>query len=261
LTSISEKCPYLKCDGEGLIHLKNWSTGEEKMQECKCRQDKSHFKKLTIANIPEEFRGVTIASFDVSLYKDPESKQRAATAKRAAANFVKNFEAMRTQGKGLYLYSYEKGSGKSRLAASILNALCKVYDSDKKPLRVLYSSAVNLLDEIRKTFGKDSKVSTSELIERIKNADVLVIDDLGVENVTDWVEQIFTTILEHRLTNKKVTIFTSNLSVDELDEKYKAGRVSSRIEKMAFPIYMPDERVRSHLAKKENEMLQDILFS
>lgn len=241
--------------------MKNWSTNEEKMKECQCRLDQYHLKKLTIANIPEEFKGTTIASFDISLYQTVESKERAASAKRVAANFVKNFPTLREQGKGLYFYSYEKGSGKSRLTASILNALCKLYDSEDSSLKVLYSSAINLLDEIKKTFGKDSKVNASTLIERIKQSDVLVIDDIGVENVTPWVEEIFTSILEFRLNNKKVTLFTSNLSIDELDQKYKEGRVSSRIEKMAFPIYMPDEKVRSHLAKRENETLQEILFS
>jgi DNA replication protein DnaC len=232
----------------------------EFMQKCKCRLDKEMSAKLENANIPEEFQGVTIQSFDLNLYHTQKAKKDAEKAKRAAGNFVKNFRLMQKQGKGLYLYSKTKGSGKTRLAASIVNALVKVYDSPEEPLKILFISTVDLLNEIKKTFGDDSKVKTSSLIDTVKTVDVLVLDDIGVENVKPWIEELFTGILDYRLTNKEVTIFTSNSTIEGLDAKYREGRVSSRIEKMAFPVLMPDESIRRELAKQENEELQNLLY-
>ncbi|WP_285851768.1 ATP-binding protein [Bacillus licheniformis] len=167
---------------------------------------------------------------------------------------------MREQGKGLYFYSHEKGSGKTRLAASIMKAITKMHDKPDNPLKIIYSSTADLIGEIKKTFEEGSKVKTSEIIEAAKTADLAILDDIGVENVKDWIEETLTRILDYRLQNKKPTIFTSNLAIDELDLKYPGGRISSRVEKLAFPVKMPDEKVRSKIAKQENEELLQLLY-
>ncbi|XBO86347.1 ATP-binding protein [Bacillus licheniformis] len=186
------------------------------------------------ARLPEEFKDVTLNSFEIDVYENDESKERAANAKRISKNYVLKFEQMREQGKGLYFYSHEKGSGKTRLAASIMKAITKMHDKPDNPLKIIYSSTADLIGEIKKTFEEGSKVKTSEIIEAAKTADLAILDDIGVENVKDWIEETLTRILDYRLQNKKPTIFTSNLAIDELDVKYPGGRISSRVEKLAF---------------------------
>ncbi len=230
------------------------------MRECECKKIKLLRKKLHNAKLPEEFREATVKSFEIDIYDLQESKERATSAKLIAGNFVKKFDKMLEQGKGLYLYSSIKGSGKTRLAASILNAVVKVHDNQNKPISVYYSSTADLLAEIKKTFDKDSNIKTSDLIDSVKNVDLLVLDDIGVEKVGDWVEETFTRVLDYRLQNLKVTIFTSNLEIAHLDIKYPNGRISSRIEKMTYPVKMPEEKIRSKLAQKENEELLEILL-
>lgn len=230
------------------------------MRKCKCRDIKALERKLSAAQMPDEFKQTTIQSFDITIYDREESRQRAAKAKRIAGNFVKKFELMKEQGKGLYLYSSIKGSGKTRLAASILNALLKTQGSREQTLSIYYSSTADLIGEIKKTFSDDSSVKSSDIIDSVKKVDVLILDDIGVEKVTDWVEETFTRILDFRLQHQKITLFTSNLSIDELDNKYPQGRISSRIEKMTFPVHMPEEKIRHKIAKAENESLLDTLL-
>ena len=219
---------------------------------CKCYYDQIVNKKLEFANIPEVFKDLTINSFRIDLYSKDESRQKAIVAKKMAANFVKNFEVFQEEGKGLYLYSNIKGSGKTRMAISIGNALMKV-----KRIGVKYTTTIDLLDEIKRTFDKDSLMTESELINSIKKVDVLILDDVGVENPTPWVKSIFYSILDGRMDNNKITIFTSNLSMDELQHD---DRLKSRIEKMALPIEFPEESIRSKIARSENEELQRILL-
>ncbi len=219
---------------------------------CKCYYDQIIDKKLEFANIPEVFKDLTINSFRIDLYSKDESRQKAMVAKKMAANFVKNFETFQEEGKGLYLYSNIKGSGKTRMAISIGNALMKV-----KRVGVKYTTTIDLLDEIKKTFDKDSKVTESDLINSIRKIDVLILDDVGVENPTPWVKSIFYSILDGRMDNNKITIFTSNLSMDELQHD---DRLKSRIEKMALPIEFPEESIREKIAKSENEELQRLLL-
>lgn len=225
------------------------------MEKCQCLKDKSLDAKLSFAQIPEEYRQSRINNFEINLYRTDESKERAAIAKRVAANFVANYESMKNQGKGLYFYSYEKGSGKTRLSCSIANALVKKYDA-----KVRFIRFVDLLNELKNSFNGKTDVNASEMIEAVKNIEVLVIDDLGVEKVSEWVEEVVTSILDHRLNQKLVTIITSNSNIEELDRKYQQGRVRSRVEKMTFPVWMPEESVRSMIAQQENEEVQEILF-
>ena len=219
---------------------------------CKCYYDQIVNKKLEFANIPEVFKDLTINSFRTDLYERPESRQKAMVVKKMAANYVKNFETFQEEGKGLYLYSNIKGSGKTRMAISIGNALMKV-----KRVGVKYTTTLDLLDEIKKTFDKDSRVTESDLINSIRKIDVLILDDVGVENPTPWVKSIFYSILDGRMDNNKITIFTSNLSMDELQHD---DRLKSRIEKMALPIEFPEESIREKIAKSENEELQRLLL-
>ncbi|MEH2977243.1 ATP-binding protein [Bacillus amyloliquefaciens] len=255
-----ENCIYKQCDGSGLIWVKDHKENTEFMKECPCKAVKALENKLLGARLPEEFKDVTLNSFEIDVYDQDISKERAANAKRASKNYVLKFDMMREQGKGLYFHSHEKGSGKTRLAASILKAIIKMHDKPDSPMKILYSSTADLIGEIKKTFDGESKVKSSDIIEAVKTADLAILDDIGVEKVSDWVEETFTRILDYRLQNKKPTIFTSNLSIDELDLKYPEGRISSRIEKMTFPIRMPDEKIRSKKAKQENDLLLQSLY-
>ncbi|WP_224930430.1 ATP-binding protein [Bacillus safensis] len=251
-----EHCMYGKCDGSGLIWIIDHEENKEFMEECPCKEVKKLSNRLMSARLPEEFKDASLNSFDINVYDKPESKERAANAKRVAKNYVLKFEKMRELGKGLYFFSEEKGSGKTRLAASILHAITKVYDKkEEKPLKIIYSSTADLIGEIKSTFDNESKVKSTDIMDAVKTADLVVLDDIGVENVTKFVEETFTRILDYRLQYKKPTIITSNLSIDDLDTIYKSGRISSRVEKMAFPVIMPDEKIRKKKAQEENEKL------
>lgn len=257
LTVTSEEhCMYGKCDGSGLIWIIDHEENKEFMEECPCKEVKKLSNRLMSARLPEEFKDASLNSFDINVYDKPESKERAANAKRVAKNYVLKFEKMRELGKGLYFFSEEKGSGKTRLAASILHAITKVYDKkEEKPLKIIYSSTADLIGEIKSTFDNESKLKSTDIMDAVKTADLVVLDDIGVENVTKFVEETFTRILDYRLQYQKPTIITSNLSIDDLDTIYKSGRISSRVEKMAFPVIMPDEKIRKKKAQEENEKL------
>lgn len=241
-------CPYGKCDGSGIILDLEANTATM----CKCYYDQIMNKKLEFANIPEEFRDLTVNSFDINVYSTEEFRVKSATAKKAAVNFIKNYEKFKEEGKGLYFYSEIKGSGKTRLMASIGNALIKT-----KRIGVKYVTTIDLLNEIKKTFNKDSNISESELLEAIKQVEVLILDDVGVEDPSAWVKTTFYSILNGRMISKKVTLFTSNSTIDELRHD---DRIRNRIEKMAIPVHFPEESIRSKLAKSENEELQRLLL-
>lgn len=253
MTAVSDKCAVRKCDGSGLIVVAN--EGETIGYPCPCRERKKQLRKLDTAKIPLDLQDATVNSFEYEVYDETENVQKAKIAKHFAIKFVENYSDFSEEGKGIYLSGEIKGSGKTRLSVSIVNALIKEYN-----VSALYITSVNMLNEIKNTFNESSNSNSYDLLKYFGEVEVLLIDDLGVEKVSDWSEEIFTQILDTRMNSKKITIITSNIGIANLDSKYKNGRIGSRIEKMTFPLPMPEESVRTKLSFRDNEQIINKYF-
>ena len=116
--------------------------------------------------------------------------------------FIKEYKAGKTF-KGLYL-SGNFGSGKSYIVSAMINELVK--DGYKAAL-VYYPEFLRLL---KSSFNTDFE----EQFDYARKADLLLLDDIGAENVTNWSrDEILGPILQYRMDNKMATFFTSNLSI------------------------------------------------
>jgi primosomal protein DnaI len=107
------------------------------------------------------------------------------------------------------------------------------------------------LEGIREGFDDDMASQRARiLIGQLAEADVVVLDDLGGENLTAWArEQLL--LLVNRLYNRRVAlIVTTNFDGDDLADHFD-GRVISRIQSLTSPLQMPGEDRR--LARKELE--------
>ena len=137
--------------------------------------------------------------------------------------------------KGLYLDG-NFGSGKSYLVSAMINEIIK---NGKKGALVYYPE---FLRSLKASFSKDF----DEQFDYAKKADLLLLDDIGAENITSWSrDEILGPILQYRMDEGLPTFFTSNLSIEELElhlssdgkkvDKLKAKRIIERIS------YMCDE--------------------
>jgi DNA replication protein DnaC len=243
-------CPYGLCDGSGTIL--ECREGRTYARQCKCMVDRIQQSRLSFADIPSEFAGLKVNDFSTDIYTANKDRRLALNAKKVVIGYVKNYAAMAEMGKGLYFYSNTKGSGKTRLAVSLGNALINKYGAVVK-----YTTTIRLLNEIRDTFEVKTSKTQAELIADTVASQVLIIDDIGIEKPTPWAEEILYTILNERMISKKITIFTSNLSSDELrlDE-----RIRDRVKRMAMPVVCPEESVRQILACRENDLVMKKLL-
>ena len=250
VTSEKRTCPYGLCDGSGMIIYNK--EGYITTKPCKCAEDEVLRKRLKFAEIPQEFKDLKVNDFATDIYTGNKDRQLAVNAKKIVIGYVKNFDTMAEMGKGLYFYSSTKGSGKTRLAVSMGNALINKYRSVVK-----FTTTIRLLNEIKDTFDNKAGKTQAELIADTTSIQVLLLDDIGVEKPTPWAEEVLYTILNERMICKKITIFTSNLSIDELklDE-----RIRDRIKRMAMPVMCPEESVRQILASKENDEIMKKIF-
>jgi DNA replication protein DnaC len=127
--------------------------------------------------------------------------------------------------KSLYIHG-ECGVGKTHLAYSILRRFCEKYPHEKK---VLYNSVTSMLDELRTDSLENKDVSEDSLLDELSKFDgYLILDDIGVEKVTEFSANAIYKIINTRYESESPTIIISNLSLGELTEKY-GDRIVSRI--------------------------------
>ena len=225
-------------------------------KECSCRKKLIEEKRLRFAKIPESFKDMTLSTFRMDVYKLEESKKVLRLAVDIIKAYLGEFESEKAKGMGLYIYSNTRGSGKTRLAASLANEIMKNHDT-----QVRFAVSTSILNEIKKTYNKDSEYTETDIMDALHTVPVLVIDDLGVEmpedRIKDWISQKFYEIVNGRYNNRKITIFTSNYKLNELRHD---SRTTNRILERVYEIPFPEESVREHLAEKQNtEMLERII--
>ncbi|MBR6003623.1 MAG: ATP-binding protein [Lachnospiraceae bacterium] len=145
-----------------------------------------------------------------------EAFKRAVTISK---DFIKNFDIEK---KNILFYG-SVGTGKSFLSACIAKDILDLGHS------VIYFSAISLFDALaRETFENKSKEDLYNFYDYIYNCDLLIVDDLGTEVSNTFVSnQLFSFINERNL-RKKSTIISTNLSLEQIRDRY-SERVFSRI--------------------------------
>lgn len=141
--------------------------------------------------------------------------------------------------KGLYLHG-SFGSGKTYLVAALLNELAK------KNYKTVIMYYPEMLSRLKSTFDNTTE-SYNDVFDKIKTCDILLIDDIGAETVTNWSrDEILGTILQYRMEQELSTFLTSNLTIEELEvhlslvknnmDKVKARRIIERIKQLTTDI-------------------------
>ena len=152
--------------------------------------------------------------------------------------FLHEFDPSKGEQKGLFMKGVV-GCGKTHIAVAILKEVIA------KGFTGLYYNMVDLLSDIRSTYGNNTSISEQELLDEIQAPDLLVLDDLGAEKTTEWVNDRLYLIIHRRYDSGKPILVTTNLGLDELAEKV-GERTVSRICEMCdmFKSPFPDEDYR-----------------
>ena len=204
--------------------------------------------KIQFANIPDAFKDIRLASFNLGYYK---TKTEISESIKIIKYYLNNLDEMKNEGIGLYLWSETKGSGKTRMATSLANELLNEYD-----MTVRFATSLDIISEIRATWDKDSEIgSESQLMKYLTDVEVLVIDDFGTEKRDtrqNWIDDRFYQIINKRYMNKLITIFTSNYSVDSI---MYDSRITNRIKERVYQLHFPEESIRDGIAAARQRKL------
>ncbi len=116
---------------------------------------------------------------------------------------------------GWLILAGASGSGKTHLAAAIANQCIE----EGRP--AFYVTAPDLLDRLRSSFSPTSETQYDEFFEQVRNAPLLVLDDMGIQSSTPWAKEKLDQLLNHRFSNQLPTVIVSIAPIANLDERIR----------------------------------------
>jgi DNA replication protein DnaC len=168
--------------------------GQRRVVRCDCWRDSVGHQRLAAANIPARYQHCTIANFTAY-------NEKLEQAARAAARIAETFPAV---SKGLFLEG-QPGVGKTHLAVAVLKQIVQTTGA-----RGLFYDTRDLLRVIRSTYDASIRTTELEILRPVMTCDLLVLDDLGAEKTSEWVEETMNLIVNTRYNERRLTVFTSN---------------------------------------------------
>jgi len=182
------------------------------------------------SGLSKRMKAYTLASFK------PYVSPAAARATEKVESYLKEWDENRSAGHGLY-FCGDVGTGKTHLAVAVMNELIA-----RKRVPALFVTVPELLDNMRGTYNDPGR-NIDEWMDSVKNADLLLLDDLGAERANDWVRERIFVIVNHRYREELPTIFTSNTGPKDLAAQL-GERTASRIISMCDWISLEGEDYR-----------------
>ena len=182
---------------------------------CDCWRARAGQNRLADANIPRRYQHCTLDNFVA--YN--ESLDKAVSRARRVA------EAFPVVSQGLLLEG-QPGVGKTHLAVAVLKHVVQAAGA-----RGMFYDTRELLRVIRSTYDPSIRTTELEILQPVMTADLLVLDDLGAEKTSEWVDETMNLIVNTRYNERRLTIFTSNYQdiPDDTDPNSLLFRIGFRM--------------------------------
>lgn len=201
------------CQDTGYI-----TTPDGLKEKCHCFRQQEISYLYEQSNIQEMIAKENFSTLSYEYYQG-EDLTRFRKCVEICRNFVQNFEQ---DYHNLFFYG-TVGTGKSFLSGCIAKELLQ------KGHSVIYFSSSGLFDTLaRYSFDIKSKEALYNFYKDLYNYDLVIIDDLGTEVTNNFVTSQLFSLLNERHLNRKATIISTNLSLEELRDRY-SDRIFSRI--------------------------------
>ncbi len=205
-----------------------WETvrkeGKTYLKRCKCIKIDLLLKKSLSSNIPPRFAGSELEHFypekgDTSMKKLKESIKK----------FIDDYPAVQ---KGIILHG-GTGVGKTRLLCTVASEIIKKIPN----INIFYVDWNDIVREMKSGESHSFRDFTmiNELIERLTNADLLIVDELGASEPSQWVRDNIYYVINHRYNRQKITLFGTNyLDIKHDGHQTLKERIGDRIRSRIF---------------------------
>jgi len=224
--------PCVVCDDTG------WKTieidGVARVTRCDCWRERTIQQSLASARIPRRYQQCELSNFDTGISSHRQAHQK-------VTRFIEQFPVV---DRGLLLHG-DHGVGKTHLAVALLKDVIRL-----KGARGLFYETRDLLKLVRDTYTSQSDATELEVLRPVFEAELLVLDDVGSEKKSEWVEETLGLVINTRYSERRVTVITTNLQ-DLTDDTHPnsimfklGGRIRSRLFEMCDWIHLDTVDIR-----------------
>lgn len=204
----------------------------EHIRKMETFQKRSEIERLfSISNLGEKFTQSTLDNF--------QHREGTENAFKATKKYIEEYPNWKQE--SLLVWG-TYGNGKTHLAASVTNEL------NRKGYIVVFQSVPELLRRIKSTFNRENKETDHQIMKALLECDLLVLDDIGAEKLTDWVQELMFNIIDGRYRKGLPIFYTSNLKPLELSNQIGA-RSYDRLVETSLTIENKATSYRREIAK------------
>lgn len=209
------------CKGAGIIHplLPSGKPDYSRVVRCSCtRRELAEDKRSRLVQYSNlgSLTRLTFEKLESSGKSgNPASQENFQRAYQAAKEFAEDPA-------GWLVLGGPSGSGKTHLAAAIAN------ERIAQGHPTYYISVPDLLDRLRASFTPDSEVPYDEFFEQVRNAPLLVLDDLGAQSATAWAREKLDQLLTARFNSELPTVVVIITPLEQMDERLRTRLTDTR---------------------------------
>jgi DNA replication protein DnaC len=209
-----------------------WKTvtvdGVPRVTRCDCVRESAAARLVAEARIPRRYQHCDFTNY--TAYNEQLAK-----ALQLATRLAESFPVTE---RGLF-FQGPPGVGKTHLAVAVLRQVITT-----RGARGLFYDTRDLLRMIRSTYDPVNRTAEMDVLRPVIECDLLVLDDLGAEKTSEWVEETLNLIVNARYSERRTTVFTSNYddNPDNTDPDsllFRIGfRMRSRLHEMCEFLYL-----------------------
>ena len=224
-------CPI--CQGYGFVvpNLRVGEPGFGRVIPCQCRQQLLAVQENKIGGLDGRLSEYTFTTFECQRLMLPKQMwqklEQAYSYSLAFAEYPSNRWLVL---RGSY------GSGKTHLAAAIAN------HRRERNLPVTFVNVPDLLDALRSSYRSDSGLSFDERFDRLRNSPLLILDDFGAHNASDWAQEKIYQLINHRYNYQLPMAVTMNGKLEQVDGRIRSRLTDAEISQI-IEINVPDFRM------------------